>query len=90
MDLRIKFDKEVTWTWINQGDAKDARQADAEKKILDTILILGDDCDADMIAGEIGVSRQAVNAQLVSMRTQGLLNWKRVKQKLLYSLKDNK
>ena len=68
-DIRVKLDKEVTWCWHTQGDAKDARRVEAETRILEAIAILGGEADATAIAGEVGVSREAVQNQLKRMRS---------------------
>lgn len=50
-----------------EGDAKDARRAEAENKIHEAIVELGGEADATAIAGETGTSKEAVQNHLKRM-----------------------
>jgi hypothetical protein len=75
IDLRLKLDKEVTWTWQNMGEDKDIRQIEARQKIHDALDILGE-ASAVKIAEEIGLTRPAVQQQCKPMRENGELDYR--------------
>ncbi|MFC1969077.1 AAA family ATPase [Chloroflexota bacterium] len=66
-DLRIKFDRELTWCWQYEGEAVDARRADAEGQIHEALHTLGE-ADVYAIAEETGTSRANMQQHLKRMR----------------------
>jgi putative DNA primase/helicase len=68
-DFRVKLDKDNDWKWTCEGDARDIRRSEGEKKIWDAIFVLSDEADAIAIAKEIGTTRENVQQQLKRMRT---------------------
>ncbi|MFC2024488.1 AAA family ATPase [Chloroflexota bacterium] len=89
VDLRVKFDAEITWTWQCQGDNRDIRRVEAETRILEAIESLGEAYALD-IAKELGIARPTVYTHLKRMRTEKRVECKTVKKstgaKILYKL----
>jgi DNA-binding transcriptional ArsR family regulator len=89
LELRIKFDKEITWAWQFEGEAQDVRRSAAEQQILDAMASLGGkDLDASQIADETSTSRPNVTIHLKRMRDyeKPLIKYEIVGKKILYSL----
>jgi len=91
-DVRVRLDKEDYWTWKCEGDAKNARREEIEKKIYEAIITLDGEADASAIAQEIETTRENAQTHLKRMRTgpEATLSYKVVKDgrtsKVLYSL----
>jgi hypothetical protein len=86
-DLRVSFDKAVTWAWQLEGEAQDLRRQEAEAKILEALDLLGE-TDASAIAKQTETSRVAVNGHLKRMRSyeDASITYKTKGNKILYSL----
>ena len=83
--LRIKLDKEYTWTWQSIGEAGDIRKTESESKVMDALGILGES-QAEQVANEMGITRQAANNILVRMRNEGKIHFRSDKGRVLYKL----
>ena len=88
-ELRLYFDPE-TWCFQLKGDSRDERRAIAEDSIIEAIEALGGEADAAMIAGELGLTRMAIQHHCQRMRKDKLLDFKPVPsgktKKFVYSL----
>jgi len=85
-DLRLNFDKEITHTWSNAGDEQDLRRKEAEQKIIDAIITLGQKVDAANIAEQAGVDRSTAQYHLKRMRKDGTVTYEiSNNKKILYS-----
>jgi hypothetical protein len=69
VDMRIKFDAEVTWAWQYIGDDRDIRRVEAENRILEVIESLGKAYTSD-IAKELGISRPTIYSHLKRMTAE--------------------
>lgn len=89
-EMRIKFDKELTWCWQFEGEAQDVRRIQAEKSIIDAMVTLGgENIEVQHIADEAELSRSNVQTHLKRMRDYEipLVEFKVGKfNKILYSL----
>jgi biotin operon repressor len=90
LELRIKFDWEVTKTWQLLGDAKDVRRSESETNIKNAINTLGGSADCGAIADELGLTRGTVQVQLQRMRDEGSLTYELIGtgkgKKIFYSI----
>lgn len=90
LELRIKFDWEVTKTWQVLGDTKDVRRQESETKIKDAIVTLGGRADAVAIADELGLNRSTVQIQVRRMRDEQILSFELIGtgkgKKIFYSI----
>jgi DNA-binding transcriptional ArsR family regulator len=86
IDIKVEFDKELTWAWQCVGDAKDLRRIEAENRITETILMLGEGADASAIAQELGMTREAVQVNLKRMREEGIISFRYEGKRILYRI----
>ena len=84
-ELRLSFDKEITWAWQNEGDAVDLRRSEAESKIFEAIEELGGNVDAGQIANHIEVGRSNVQQIVKRLRNEKHLLAVVSNKRILYS-----
>jgi hypothetical protein len=73
VDMRLSFDRELTWCWQLEGNEQDLRRSEAERNIKDAIDELGGTADARAIADHLGITRAAVQQHVKYMRKEGKL-----------------
>jgi len=88
VNIRIKLDKEITWTWQFEGNANDLARQESEQKIVDAIDEYGGQADVNQIAEYIGISRVAVQNHVKRMCNECILHSELEKKsrKLIYSV----
>ncbi|MFC1981417.1 bifunctional DNA primase/polymerase [Chloroflexota bacterium] len=85
-ELRLSFDREITWCWQNEGNAVDLRRSEADERIISAIDELGGGVDATAIAIQADLTRSPVQKAVKRLRESGQLDGKLVDKKILYSI----
>lgn len=85
-ELRLSFDREITWCWKNEGNAIDLRRSEADDRIISAIDELGGGVDATAIAMQADLTRSTVQKAVKRLRDSGQLVGKLTGKSILYDL----